>query len=220
MNKYLSLSHIIDDETFCYGGEKGLELNFYKQINDKSSSNNSEIKINSHISTHIDFPYHFCNGGKKLEDYNADFFVFEQIEIIELNNIKPSQIIKQEDLKIKNNKCEIILIKTNFEKYRSSKIYWEENPGISPEVGDFLRKNCPNLRTIGFDFISISPFQNRDLGRQTHKEFLCNQPPILIIEDMKLEKINKNTQFEKIIVSPLLIKGLEASPVNVLGVLK
>lgn len=220
MSKYISLSHLIEEETFCYGGEKGLGLNFYKKIANKDSSNNSEIRINTHISTHIDFPYHFCENGSKLEDFESDFFVFEEVEIVELNEIKHSSIIEVKDLAIKNMDCEILLIKTNFEQYRKSNIYWEQNPGISPDVAEYLRKNCPKLRGIGFDFISISPFQNRELGRKSHREFLCDKKPILIIEDMKLKMIESDVAFEKIIVSPLLIKGLEASPVTVLGVLK
>lgn len=218
MNKYISLSHMINDKTPCYGGEKGLSVNFSKLVAKGDGANGSEVKINSHLSTHIDFPYHFDENGKKLEDYTPDFFVFDKIELIELNGIKNSYIIVPDDLNIKNNHCEILLIKTNFEKYRNLATYWKKNPGISPDVAGYLRSKCPHLRAIGFDFISISPFQNRDLGRKAHRAFLCHKRPILLIEDMRLEMLNQHIVLEKLIISPLLIQGLEASPVNIMGV--
>jgi kynurenine formamidase len=39
--------------------------------------------------------------------------------------------------------CELLLVKTGFEKYRRKEIYWRNSPGLSPELAGFLRKKCP-----------------------------------------------------------------------------
>ena len=69
------------------------------------------------------------------------------------------------------------------------RVYWENNPGISPELAQKLKDRLPSLRVLGADLISITSFQNRPTGRVTHKIFL-NEPSILLIEDMDLSKLN------------------------------
>lgn len=217
MSKFISLSHTITGNTKGYGGEYGLEIFHKRNISNGDSSNNSEFKLNSHLGTHIDFPYHFSENGKKLKDYDIDFFIFDEVEIIELPNLQADTIIDSEYFNINNKNAELLLLKTDFGNYRDNDIYWKNNPGISPCVYDFLKDKMKNLRVIGFDFISISPYQNRELGREAHKKFLASDEPILLIEDMKLNHINRKTNFKKVIVSPLNIAELEASPCTIIG---
>jgi kynurenine formamidase len=75
---------------------------------------------------------------------------------------------------------------------------------------------------IGFDFISLSSYAHRDLGREAHRAFLAeleidgdNKDPILIIEDMDLSKIK--ICLSKIIVSPLRFEMADGAPVTVFG---
>ncbi len=75
----------------------------------------------------------------------------------------------------------------------------------------FLKKKLPNLRAIGFDFISISSLKNRKEGRKAHREFLKDD--ILIIEDMKLSDLKDRP--DSILVSPLFIDKADGSPVSI-----
>ena len=70
------------------------------------------------------------------------------------------------------------------------------------------------MKVIGFDFISISSFSNREMGRIAHRKFLVENE-ILVIEDMSL--IEASNKIEKVYCFPLLINGIDGCPVTVIG---
>ena len=95
-------------------------------------------------------------------------------------------------------------------------MYWQENPGIEPSVANYLIEKYPNIRTIGFDFISLTSFKHRSVGKQAHLSFLNPEKPITVIEDMHLEKLDSCPS--KINVFPLLVKNIDSAPVNVIAI--
>ena len=71
---------------------------------------------------------------------------------------------------------------------------------------------------VGFDFISLSPYQNKEEGRKAHRTFLDpdgENQPVLIIEDMDLE--GDLSFMKQVWVAPWLIKGVDSAPCTVLG---
>ena len=69
----------------------------------------------------------------------------------------------------------------------------------------------------------MSSRANRELGRETHKAFLCNtytdidrsKNPILLLEDMKLSKLTSSPK--KIIISPLIFTKSDGAPTTILA---
>jgi len=71
---------------------------------------------------------------------------------------------------------------------------------------------------MGFDAISLTSFQHRELGREAHRAFLCphkTHNPILIIEDMHLEKLTHTPA--SVICGPLMLKDADGVPVTVIA---
>ncbi len=117
---------------------------------------------------------------------------------------------------------DLLLIKTGFEKYRSSHdphdIYTRHGPGISPDVGVWLRRNR-SIKMIGFDFISLSSYDHRELGRVAHRAFLAgaSEQPILIIEDMHLAELKSNPK--EVWVVPLRLTDGDGAPATVIALI-
>ena len=215
MNIYLS--HYISDKTPGYGGQSIFTCEESSSIKKGKSSNSSLWRMNNHSGTHIDFPKHFDDAGKTLSDYPANFWFFNEIGFINYA-ASSSEIIGVEQLNLGNinRETDFLIIKTNFEKFRGQEIYWNENPGFSPDLGHFLRNNFPKLRAIGFDSISLTSFQHRELGRQAHRAFLANYnglEPILIVEDMKLGELNQKPK--RVVCLPFMADDADGSPVTV-----
>ena len=207
------LSHFIDNDTPCYGGRKSIDIAPASSIKNGDSSNSLSINIGNHVGTHIDFPRHFSSEGKTLSDYTAKFWGFSEIGIVEAS-AKENQVIDQTlvDTSKIHPKTELLLIRTGFQKFRHSEIYWKYNPGVSPQLASVLKSRCPSLSVVGFDFISLSPFQNRKLGRAAHKSFLIDND-ILIIEDMNLENLTFIPS--QVTIAPMQINGADGVPVTV-----
>ena len=221
MKSLIYLSHHISNETPLYGNEKGIKISPVKQIQSGDSCNTLNLSFPNHIGTHIDFPYHFNQGGKTINDYPASYWHFDHVEMVDLSGkVVDSQII---DLtifpNIENIETDLLLIKTGYGKYRGTDRYTLTPPGLSADLALFFRNRFPKLRCIGMDLISVSSYTNREEGRKAHHAFLNpdKSEPILLIEDMNL---NVDGPFNTVIVAPLLIDNADGAPCTVLAYTK
>lgn len=211
-SKYLSF--FINNQTPVYGGEEIIKISQRNSISKGDSANSKLVFLPNHTGTHIDFPKHFGDEGKTINDYTADFWFFNHPFLIDYEANK-EEIISLEDLLNEIPKTtDFLIVKTGFQKYRGTEVYWNNNPGIAPDLASRLKQHCPGLKVIGFDFISLSSYQNRIVGREAHKKFLLEED-ILIIEDMDLQQANKT--IKKLIVLPLMLDEADGCPVTVIA---
>lgn len=219
MQNTLFLSHFLNEETPGYGGQQGFFKKQVSRISEGSSSNSQEWRLSNHIGTHIDLPLHFDDKGKKLNEFSANEWIFRRPFLIEISCeedviINPDPLFESIPLD-----CDFLIIKTGFQKHRKEQKYWRNNPGLSPDLAIWLRKNRPQLRALGFDFISITSYSNRPLGRQAHKEFLNSEmtgQPLRVIEDMKLDGLTQAPNL--VFVAPILVDSADGAPVTVIAI--
>lgn len=219
MANWVYLSYIINEKTPLYGGQKTFQFKRDKKIETGDSCNTMQWSMPNHIGTHIDFPRHFNEKGKTIDNYKADFWVINNISLIEIEKIKPAQLIFPDDLVLDSiqKSTELLLIKTGYSELRYERAYWENNPGFHPDVAEYLRERLKKLKIVGFDTISLSSYANRDIGRNAHRAFLDNTRPILLIEDMKLGIVNNKTKLNRVFINPMRISGADATPCTILA---
>jgi len=111
-NNAIYLSHFINEKTPLYGGKQNqISFDNLSSINGGDTSNSMLVKFPNHTGTHIDFPLHFSNNGKSINDYPPDFWFYEKIGFINCNVSKINQ-----ELKNLPSDIEFLIIKTGFEK--------------------------------------------------------------------------------------------------------
>lgn len=221
MSEMIFLSHYYNDKTPGYGGKVDFVTEKTKCLKDGHSCNQQKLILSNHVGTHVDTPFHFFEKGKKLHEYSANSWVFHKVVLIDLN-LANAELITSEHVKDKIPEgTELILFRTGFEKKRSTDQFWQENPGLSANLGDYLRWSFPSVRAVGGDIISATSFSKREEGKLAHQAFLdpdkINQP-ILIIEDMKLSGLKSSPV--RVIVAPLLIDQADGAPVTVMAEIK
>ena len=217
--KYISLSHWINENTPSYNNSGSFNRFSITSIKNGNSANSEEWKLNNHIGTHIDFPFHFYDNGKKSSDFITSFFITKKIGLIELDTIcGPGEIISikhiERQCSLLKIDIEVLLLKTGFQKYRNDILYWSENPGYDKLLFGFLKNKFPKLKLFGFDTISLTSVLNRNMGKEAHLSFLNSLDPILVIEDMDLSLLNSNLIFDELIIAPILIENTDGAPVN------
>jgi len=214
------LSYPLNDKAFGYGNGDRFKLNAVRSICCGDTSNNSAFQMPSHYGTHIDFPFHFSDQGKKSSDFKASDFVFNQVGIAFLKDSLPVKdyLIQGENLNLDNvhKNCELLIVKTGFCAKRYSDEYWEKGYGFHKETAAFLKENFPSLRCIAFDLISLNSYQNRPHGREAHLEFLITHS-ILIVEDVDLNEIHPKTKIKQAIVAPLYIENADGAPCTIIA---
>lgn len=204
------LSHFINNDTPVYGGyENQIEISKKSSIEDGDTANSLNIVFNNHVGTHIDFPFHFSNTGKKSSDYDASFWVFNKVGFVECS-------INEFPEKINNlpNDIELLIFKSGFGKNRGDEVYWKSQPVIPSTFAKILRNKFPKLRVFGFDMISLTSKLNREEGKKAHEDFLLEND-ILILEDMNIDSLKKSPN--KVIICPLQISSADGAPCTVIS---
>lgn len=223
MSSIVYLSHTLNLETPVYGGaDSSFMLERKRDISLGDHANNSMLHFSAHMGTHIDMPFHFYEDGQTIEHFPASFWIFSSVLMVE---IEPETLVIEKELMEALDKfdkkqlgiCDLLLVKTGQEAFRGTRTYWEKNTGFSPLLYDYLILNLPNLRVFGFDSISLSSFQHRDIGRQAHKAFLNSQRPILPLGDMSLSRLSQEADIKRVVVSPLLVEKCDGLPCTVMG---
>lgn len=218
MTATIFLSHFLDDSTPGYGGVKAFEKKAVNEICKGCSSNSEQWILSNHVGTHIDLPAHFDDAGKRLEEFDPKDWIMNKPYLIHLSASENQIIEHSSGFDSIPVDCDLLLLKTEFQKKRTDSTYWQNGPGLSPDLAKWIRKNRPNIKILGFDFISITSYSNRPLGRIAHREFLGHEganQALRVIEDMKLDELK--TSPKKVIVAPVLVKGADGAPVTVIA---
>jgi arylformamidase len=213
---YIYLSHCINETTPSYGNQDKFISEEKSSISKGRSANSSKWLFSSnHLGTHIDVPKHFFDNGLGVSDYPAPFWIFNNISLVD-TECREAKILFQEIVSAElSDELELLLIRTGYEQYRDHEKYWNDNPGLSIDLANYLREKYKKLRAVGFDFISLTSWKYREIGKEAHKQFLKNNTPLLIIEDMSLKMINNHIL--QVIVAPLRVDHSDGSPVTVIA---
>lgn len=211
------LSHLLDSNTPSYGNRDRLHIEETSEISKGDSANSSRWTFETnHLGTHIDMPKHFFVDGQTLTDFPLDFWFSNKVQLIDIPCVSAKLIELEIIIDNIDYSTEVLLIRTGFERYRGTAKYWNDNPGLSASFGLWLRKNRPNIKTVGFDFISLTSWKYREEGKKAHHAFLNPEGignPICIVEDMALK--NSNEQIKELIISPIMMSNSNGAPVTI-----
>lgn len=219
-NNLLFLSHPYSSNTPSYGNRDMVKVTTNSSIRSGETTNSScWVFTNNHIGTHVDVPFHFNEYGKKVADYSADNWFFTNVALVDIP-CKEGILIGENEIQLfeLNPEIEILLIRTGFEEDRAKDNYWNDNPGLSPDLAPYLRKKFPYLRCIGFDFISLTAWKYKKEGRESHEAFLApkgDENPILAIEDMSLKNVSKKINW--LVVAPIIVEDSNGAPVTIIA---
>lgn len=210
------ISYPLDRKSPLYPGTPRISFDTFKSIERGDSSNSSIISLSNHSGTHIDLPRHFCRNGRGVEDLLKGENIIEPAYCCNIPK-KPGEAIIPGDfrhLSVPGN-ARALLVRTGLYRYRSSdqEIYIQEGSWVHPGVAPFLREKCPDIMLFGVDTISISNPTQRSMGHEAHRSFLCEKPPIMILEDLDLSQENLSRQSWKLRFYPMLLDEIDAVPV-------
>lgn len=216
MDSLVWLSHELAETTPAYGDGEGFAREALSRISEGDTANTVRLILPNHLGTHVDAPRHFAEEGKTLSEYPAPFWVFEHPVLLDVPG-EEGHLVSPEDVAGRlPEETDLLLLRTGFERVRGQEAYWAKNPGISPELGGWLRANYPTVRAIGMDVISVTSRLHRIEGREAHRALLDpDRPgePVLAIEDMALARATG--RLSRVVVAPLRVQRGDGGPCTV-----
>lgn len=206
-----------------YPGSPEVSFNYVRSIANKDSANTSMFSFGNHSGTHVDAPLHFCDNGFSVLEVLKSENVFSPAICIDIAK-EPNSYISKADLEPFTEQIrdvEALLIRTGFFMYRQDQfdVYTISHPWIHPEVPEYLREICPQLKVVGLDTISISNPSHREEGRTAHRAFLCGEFPLLVLEDMNLSDQRLVEKIFELHIYPWIVDEVDATPVTALAIL-
>jgi len=211
------ISYPLDTVSPIYPGTPATKISPDRSIERGDSANTSVISISSHTGTHIDVPRHFCRDGLSVRDIFQRVNSYSPAYCIDLPVTGDCCICPDELDKLLAGKEDAgaLLIRTGMWLLRNSdpQTYATVHPWVRADVAAFLRRKCPHIRILGIDTISISTPSRRKEGRDSHRAFLCDENPILLLEDADLSPAFPKEGFALNVI-PWLIEDLDGVPVT------
>ena len=212
----------MEKQSPLYPGSPEVSFSSVRSISNNDSANTSLFSFGNHSGTHIDVPLHFCGNGSSVVGILGVENVFSPAICINIAKEPNSYICKAdfEPFSEQIHDVEALLIRTGFFRYRQdqSDVYTTSHPWIHPDVPDYLREICPQLKVVGIDTISISNPSHREEGRAAHRAFLCGDFPLLLLEDTDLSDSRLAGNRFELHIYPWIVDEVDATPVTVLVV--
>jgi len=114
------LSYTITELMPVYGGSAGPESTPLKAIDKGDSCNTWRFCLENHWGTHVDGPNHFFTNGRRIMNYPADFWIFDNPQILNVR-LEPGELLRWNVIGAKVDKnADLLLIKSGWGQSRGS----------------------------------------------------------------------------------------------------
>jgi kynurenine formamidase len=191
-NKYIDLSILLTKDIPVFPGEPNIIFKQHANIKE-NTYNEHQITINTHFGTHMDFPFHMIDEGKKSSDFKLEKFIGKG-KVINIYNPDLNSI-EDEDV--------FLLYTEHIEKGIDN--LFNDVPVLDEDLVDFLITKKPKMVLLDIPTPDKFPYP-------IHKKILGND--ILIVENVCNMKLLINKKF-KVYAIPLNFEKFDGSPCRV-----
>lgn len=150
---------------------------------DQGSSHETQVDLNLHSGTHMDFPLHMIKDGQTSDALELSRLI-RKVKVFDMTHVKDG--IDKEDLeKLDIDKDDFVLFKTtnSFEDTFNFKFIYLKDSGAK-----YLAQK--KINGVGIDALGIERDQS---GHPTHK--ILFESDIYIIEGLRLKEVKEDEYF-------------------------
>ena len=171
-----------------------------------------EVKMGSHVGTHIEYPYHHQKDGKSAADSPLQRLVGDAVLLDFSHKKKDEEITKQEIIELDADirEGDIVVIRTDMDKlWNTDKAH--DRPVLAIAATEYLVKEI-GIHCIATDATGLE-VRGRD-DQPVHEILFHND--VAMVESLKdLERI-KSERFT-LIMLPLMVEGMDSCPVRAIA---
>jgi len=203
--KIMDVSRPIFTNMTVWPGDEGVLVECTGSIANGYASNTSRIHAGVHTGTHVDAPFHFIDGGKRIDQLDISLFT-GNVTVIDVKdeNLITRRILQDNSL----DGCKAVFFKTWYSNKTLNEPFDRNYPGLDPDAAEYLVK--AGIRVVGTDALSVERYESDDFV--VHKTLLRNE--ILVVEGLCLKEITPGKY--KYICMPMLIEGSDGAPARVM----
>jgi arylformamidase len=163
------------------------------------------IEMSAHTGTHIDAPWHFLEGGKKLNEIPLDALIGPALVV----HIPDGPSISRASLEhLDWRGVERVLFKTSNSEHWTDKRFNETFVYLEPEAAELLVQH--GIRLVGIDYLSIDPFKSQK--HPSHFVLLGNN--VVVLEGLNLANVTPGRY--QMTALPLNLQDVDGAPTRVI----
>ncbi|MFF2288298.1 arylformamidase [Peribacillus butanolivorans] len=201
MNLWRDISQRLNENTPYWPGDTPYSYRLNSSIAKGSSVNVGEIRMSTHLGTHIDAPFHFDENGKKIIELDLDLYIGPAL----LVKIDAAKSIGVEAFTgIDFTGIERLLLATG--QWKDLSRFPEWIPTIDPELAPYLADK--GVKLLGLDLPSVDYLDSQELPAH-HALSGCG---IHILEGLVLESVEPGMY--DLAALPLALEEGDGSPVR------
>jgi len=191
-------------------GQPRVEIEQLARIDRGDQANVSQLKISSHVGTHVDAPFHFVRRGMTVDMIPLDLLMGSAF-IVEADKLEKNSIDVFDLASIHfPRRTKRLLIKT------SNSNFWEDRlteferdfVHLTPKAAEWLVNR--GVQLLGVDYMSVDAYSDRDC--RVHHILL--EAGVVIIEGLNLSRVPAGSC--QLVCLPLKVSGSDAAPARVL----
>jgi arylformamidase len=165
----------------------------------------TRIEMGSHTGTHIDAPFHFVEGGRRLEEIPIEELV-GPATVIQIAGV-PAIMRKHLESLVWTD-VQRVLFKTDNSGHWNDGSFYEKFVYLEPDAAEFLVQQ--GVRLVGIDYLSIDPYKSEK--HPTH--FVLLPRNVIIIEGLNLSQIAPGRY--QMVALPLNLQSGDGAPARVI----
>ncbi len=180
----------------------------------------STISLSVHTATHLDSPLHYVAGAPGVDQFPLEMAVCQAL-ILDLTGTGKGQAIDVNDIaaRFPANYPEAVILRTDWpRKWWRTPAFWAEAPYVTRAAAAWLAGK--QIRIVGYDFPQDLAIRHIASGKATAADFVVHHE-ILSRGIWQIEYLTNlhelGAERATLLICPLPLAGLEASPVRVLG---
>jgi arylformamidase len=172
-----------------------------------------EVKMSSHVGTHVEFPYHHLKEGKSAADYPLERLNGDAVLLNFSHKKKDEEITLKEilDCGVEVRQGDIAVIRTDMHKLWKTPA-GHDRPALSLEATRHLVKEV-GIHAIATDATGLE-VRGRD-DQPVHVMLFENN--VAMVESLTNLDQLRSTRFQ-ILMLPLPVEGMDSCPVRVVAI--
>lgn len=193
---------------------RGVQIRPAKRL-ETDGWNASTLELYSHCGTHMDAPCHFLPGGATIDQQDLQVCMGEA-QVLNLAPARPRQLLTVEDLSAFEDRITAgsrLLLRTDWYHRYGTAAYRDELPRISLQLANWLVER--QVALLGVEGPSVADVHAMQELTEVHQCLFRGN--VLIVEGLAhLDQLR--TPVIQFMALPLLLPGIDGSPVRAIGI--
>jgi len=218
---FVNLSHILNEGTPVLMTNPKVKFEPMMRIANGDFCNVTMVHLFTHHGTHMDAPWHWNPEGKTIDELGFEDFIFDKPKLIDVRN-RPKHVVARSDIEpffSKNDDTDLLMVFSGVSLLRESnpKEYTENFPSFTVGAAKFVIEET-KVRGVAMDFGAVDSPENLAAGNAPVHYILLGRKDVGIRSVVLIEEANLipilGKKVKRVFAMPLLLEGLDASPIN------